>query len=173
IAAHASHTVEACLRRASAATAREDRLVALSQALALDPHHEAARRAMHEALERHLTDDAFLTYVGETDATYRVETPDGLRIVVPKRRAVPRPYPPTEPGPLRPASRWLLLALLGLLPSGLGTLLFAPIALFSALRLRPSTLRPKDQRRRRVFIAAALLLWILGLSLGLLVLIHL
>jgi hypothetical protein len=102
-----------------------------------------------------------------------VHTADGHRVVVPKRRAAPKPYPPPEPGSLKPASRWLLLAVVGLLPSGLGALFAAPIALVSALRLPASDLGAQDRKRRRVLIVAALALWLLGLSLSLLVLIHL
>lgn len=166
-------SVDAWLERAATAHTTEGKLVALSRALERDPHNQRARLAMVDTLRRHLRDDSFLAYVGETDAAYRVDTAGGQRIVVPKRRAHPKSHPPTEPTALRPTSRWLFLALLGLLPSGLGALLFAPIALFSALRLRPSALNHEDQRRRRVFIAAALAIWALGLLLGLLVLIHL
>lgn len=167
------HSVEAWLWRAATAATREGELVGLSAALELDPENEQAQLAMYEALKRQLEDDAFVAYVDETDEVYQVQTADTDRVVVPKRRAAPRPYPPREPGPLRPVSRWLLLASVGLLPSGLGALLIAPIALFSALRLSPSALDHEDRKRRRVFIAAALILWILGLLLSLLILIHL
>ncbi|MFW6136043.1 MAG: hypothetical protein ACOC7N_04395 [Chloroflexota bacterium] len=167
------HCVEAWLWRAATASSRQDELAALSTALQLDPRSERAGLAMYEALKRQLAHDAFLAYVRETDRMYQVRTPAGDRLAVPKRRVAPIPYPPPEPGPLRATSRWLLLALVGLLPSGLGALFVAPIALFSALRLRASALEREDRRRRRVFMAAALVIWILGLLLSLLVFIHL
>ena len=160
--------VEAWLWRAATAASREEALLALSTALELDPQHEGAQLAIYETLKRQLRDDPFLAYVAESEVAYRVQTARWVRVVVPKRRAVPRPYPNPEPGPLRPAARWFLLALVGLL----GTLLFAPLALFSALRLRASALGPTDRKRRRVLVAASLLLWFLGLLLGLLVVIH-
>jgi hypothetical protein len=128
--------------------------------------------AIHGALRRHLEDDAFLVYLGESNNTYEVETANHLRVIVPKERACPRPYPPPQPGPLRPAGRWLLLALVGLPPSGLGALIFAPVALLAALRLPASALSHQDQKRRQILIAAAVILWLLGLLFGLLVWIH-
>ncbi len=167
-----SQDVEAWLRRAAGAPTREARLLSLSIALELDPQHPVAQLAMYEALGRQLEADAFLAYVNETDWIYRVHTASRTPVVVPKMRAVPRPYPVPEPGPLHSASRWLRLAILGLLPSGLGTLLFAPMALFAALRVPAPTLSRKDQKRRRIFVAASSLLWAVGLLLGVLVLVH-
>jgi hypothetical protein len=172
MAERASHSIETWLWRAATAATREDRLVALSTALELDPKHEGARLAMFKTLRRQLGDDPFLAYVDETDQLYQVQTASHVHVILPKGRACAERYPPAQPGPLRPAGRWLVLALLGLPPSGLGTLIFAPVVLVAALRLPASALSHQDQKRRRVLIAAALVLWLLGLLLGLLVWIH-
>ena len=65
------------------------------------------------------------------------------------------------------------LALIGLLPSGLGALVLAPRALFAVTNLRGSSLSRQDRHRRLIFAMLALGVWFLGILLSILALVHL
>ena len=168
----APRNVEAWLWRAATAATQEEKLACLSTILELDPHHLEAKQGLYETLEGHLQLDSFLTYISETDLLYHTDTATDLRLVVPKNRAVPAIYPAPELGPFQPAFRWLGLALLGLLLAGLGAIVFAPIAAISAVRARQVPLSQMDRARSWFVLWAAFVLWLTGLLLTTIFLIH-
>lgn len=169
----APHNVDAWLWRARVAETTEEKIVSLSRILQLSPQHAQAGRLLHEALRQHLEEDAFLAYERESHRLYYIRTAGDLAVTVPKQRAVPAPYPPPEPSPLQPATRWLGWALLGLLPAGLGAVVCAPLAIRAALRTRRHALPAKERLRSQIVLGAASLLFVLGLALALLFLLHL
>lgn len=169
----APQDVDGLVLRAATAHTREEMLTDLSRAVELDPGHAVARQALYRTLKLQLDEDAFLAYLSEDERLYQVRTGADVPVQVPKERAVVPPYPPPQPGPLYPALRWLRLALIGLLPSGLGTLLFAPATLYALMNVHGSSLSKQDRNRRFIFAVVALGLWFLGLFLGAFAFIHL
>ena len=164
--------LRAWLWRARLAPARAERLRCLSLVLERRPDHPGARRDLYEALWAELEADPFLDYDGETDHLYRVRTGDDTPVTVPKQRRPPEPFPPPAPGPLRPAWRWLRLALVGLLPAGLGAVLLAPVAAVAALRAGRRALSARDKKARRIALLLASLIWLAGLALAFLFFLH-
>ncbi len=167
------HNVDAWLLRAWTAYGLEESLNCLSRIIALNPQHLAAQTSLHHALERFLEGNAFLAYVGESGTMYYIRTNTGLVLTVPKKHAVTEPYPPREPSPLRPAYRRLGLALFGLAVAGLGTVLFAPLAIVSAIQAGQQARTKADQIRALIVIGTALFLCCLAIPLSALFLMHL
>ncbi len=81
-------------------------------------------------------------------------------MTVPKNRAIPKPFIDQPSQPLTPAFRLLAVAVVGLAPAGLGTLVLAPLAALYALAMLITRRLTRDDRRR------VLVVW--GISAGLL-----
>ncbi len=163
---------QAWLWRAGTAESQEESIAALSQVLTLNPANAAARRGLYEAMQGLLRHDAFLAYLGETDDLYQVRTKQDFRFAHPKDRAAPEPFPPLEPSPTHAAQRWLVWALIGLLPAGLGALLCAPLAALAALRLlRHPT--PSTRQRALIILWSAVAVWLIGAVFVFLFVLHL
>ena len=160
-----------CLARSS--DSLQEAINALNQVLALNPNNKPARRMLHQAMGQLLRQDPFLAYQSETLSLYKVRTLAGFEFTHPKDRAIPEPYPPPKPQPAHAMFRWLGWSLVGLLPAGLGTLICAPMAILAATRLlrRPSS--RADYRRAWVVIWLAVILWLIGLGLFFLLILHL
>ncbi len=69
-----------------------------------------------------------LIYQRENDQVYVLSDGSETHLVVPKNRTMPASFFYSQARPLTPAFRLLGLAVLGLAPAGLGTLLLAPLA---------------------------------------------
>jgi hypothetical protein len=164
--------VAAWLWRAGTASTREETLLCLSTALRLDPTHAAARQALHQALSDELAEDVFLAYGSEDEWLYYIRNGAGVPVAVPKDRAAPEPYPPLRYSSLHLAERWLALAILGLIPAGLGALVCAPVAVAYAWRRPGKSLSSLERRWRMVLLGLALLIWLLGGLLVWLLLLH-
>jgi hypothetical protein len=125
---------QAWLLRAGLATSWEEKTLCVNRMNELgvrqhDSHH-LAFFALKETLER----DPFLAYAEETQELYRVRNAERTLLSIPKERSITTVYPPEEKtDPLTLAHRLLLFAILGLMLAGLGTLIFAPLAAWSAL----------------------------------------
>lgn len=124
-------------------------------------------------LRQLLAQDPFLLYLGETDEQYHVRTGAELELQVPKGRARPEPYPTPRPIWLQRAYRWLGLALFGLLLAGLGAMVFASLAALAALRLNFTPISRADRVRSLVVLLLAGGLWLGGLLLAVIFLMHL
>jgi hypothetical protein len=131
------NNADAWLLRSKTAVSTEESLYALSQVNRINPNHPAAKLYTYQALENMLERDPFLAYMDESDDLYYVRSKNYLSLVVPKDRNIPEKYPPQNPQPLASAYRYLLLAVFGMILSGLGTLLFAPLAVLAALQCPP------------------------------------
>jgi hypothetical protein len=101
-----------------------------------------------------------LTYQREDDQVYVLKDADGLPLLLQKNRAMPDSFSPSRPRSLSGAFRLLALAVLGLAPAGLGSLVFAPLAMLWTLYI--CLTHPMDRSDR---IRAAI---IMGISAGLL-----
>jgi hypothetical protein len=164
---------ERWMAHAETAETPKEALFYLNRALIADPKHPLARQRIHQALRRILKRDAFLAYVAEDDALYQVNTGDNLLLLVPKNRAVAEPYPRPQPSPLRPAYRWLTLAILGLPLAGLGALIGVPMVLLHILRARQRPLSPADRVRSSIVLGVTYLVALVGLLLVSLLMLHL
>jgi tetratricopeptide (TPR) repeat protein len=173
VAEIAPDNAEAWLYLAVFTDNEEQRLVYLNKALNLAPEHAEAQYGMYETLKSYLQQDPYLRYLEETDTLYQVLTREGQAIVVPKDRAVDTPYPPVKPTPLHPVFRWLRYSLIGLLTAGLVTLVCAPIAALQAWRAIRHPLDIDDHRRATMALVYAGVLWVIGLALSILFLLHL
>lgn len=165
--------IEAWILRAKTAPSNEDRLFSLSQVNRLAPNNPEAKRDLYWTLWSELDRDPFLAYLDETDDVYYVRNNSYLSLVVPKDRRTPETYPPVGDDTLRRAYRWLGLAVLGLSVAGLGTLLFAPLALLSAFRAVTKPVTRADAVRAGLIMVLSLGLLAVAVFLGYLLWIHL
>lgn len=165
--------VDAWLLRGAFAESNEECLACISRAIMLAPQHSVAKHSMYNALRRYLDQNPFLRYIDETDLLYRVLNREGRAIVIPKDRTVSAAYPPTESTPLQPVFRWLTFSALGLLLAGFGAVACAPIAGAKAWRLSQQSLNVHDRRQARMALLFASILFVTGLLLSFIFLIHL
>lgn len=120
-----------------------------------------------------LEQDPFLLYLDETDHLYHVRTAADLALHIPKDRSIPEPYPVERPVRLRQAYHWLWLALFGLLLAGLGAMVFATLAAFAALGANFNPISRSDRIRSLVVLLLSGGLWLGGLLLAAIFLVHL
>jgi len=159
--------------RSQSAPSHEERLMCLSRAYALQPAHAETQSELRTAVQELLKKEPFLAYVHETEELYQVRSGRDLLINIPKNRAYETPYLKRDPGPAKPAYRWLNFALLGLLLGGIGAVLLAPIAVFQVLRLQASARLRGDRIRLWIVFIVALLIWLLSIPISWLLLIRL
>ena len=158
--------------RSQNAPSVEEQLMCLSRAYSLDPAFPDTRKELRVAVQALLKQEPFLAYVHETEELYQVRSGRDLLINIPKNRAFEKPYLQKDPGPLRPAFRWLYLSLFALLLGGLGAILFAPITAFQALRLQSSSLSRSDRVRLWVVLILSLMIWLASIPISWLLLIR-
>ena len=101
--------------RSQNAPSAEEQLMCLSRAYSLDPALPDTRKELRVAVQALLKQDPFLAYVHETEELYQVRSGRDLLVNIPKNRAFEKPYLQKDPGPLRPAFRWLYISLFALL----------------------------------------------------------
>lgn len=149
---------ETWVLRSKLATTNEERLFCLSQVHRINPHHPVVKKDSYQVIWHMLQKDPFLAYLNETDDLYFVRSNAYLSIPVPKDRATPEIYPPKEPSKITPAFHYLGLALLGMMFAGLGTLIFAPLAILSVLSASSQPLSRADRVRASIVILVAMAL---------------
>jgi hypothetical protein len=161
------------LERAQKATTLLEKLAYLSQVHYLDPRNPLGQRLTYEMIWYLLERDPYLEYKNENEALYVVSNGKDITLTVPKSRSVPETYPAKPADPLNLAFRWLGWAVIGLAPAGLGTLIFAPLAIFWALQafLRRS-LEPADQVRLALILVIGGILLVMALILNFLLVLH-
>lgn len=76
---------------------------------------------------------SFLVYEGEDRQVYILSDRNGSILSIPKNREEPAASPAVDTGYFPPAYILLSIAFLGLAPAGLGTLVFAPLAMLWTL----------------------------------------
>ena len=144
----------------------------LSRAYSLDTSRPDAKAELRAAVHELLRQEPFLAYVYETPELYQVRSGRDLLINIPKNRAFETPYLKRDPGPLRPAFRWLYLSMLGLLLGGVLAVLFAPITIFQVLRLQSMPLEQGNRIRLWVVLGLSLLIWLAAIPISWLLLIR-
>jgi len=176
--AHAAKTIpqkpEMWLKRALKAGSLAEGLACLNRLNYLDPRNPAGRRLTYKMLRRLLEREPYLEYKDENEALYVVSNGGNIALTVPKDRSVPERYPLNVANPIQPAFRWLGWAVLGLAPAGLGTLIFAPLAVLQVLQafLR-YRLDHADQIRAVLILIIASILLMISFILTFLLIIHL
>lgn len=163
----------AWLQRASTAESVDETITALSTALVQDPTNAAARRTLHYLMDLRLRRDAFVGYIAESDQSYHIQLVPNLDLEHPKDRALSEPFPPIRSPLLAAALRWLGWSIIGLIPSGLGTLICAPIAILKALNFLRNRPNSADRRRALMVLIIAGGVWLIALILVLILLLHL
>jgi hypothetical protein len=159
--------------RASTSGSLEESVTRLNQVLALDPGNAAARQELYEIMQQMLRKDAFLAYQTETNDHYTVRTIADFQFIHPKDRAAPELFPRLAPAPAQKATNWFGWALVGLIPAGLGTLIFAPLAMLAAIKILLQKNSVNDQRRAWIVLGSVFVLWLVGLLLLTIIIIHL
>ena len=162
---------DAWIGLAESASDIQEKITSLNRALAADPGNIRARQGLHACMAQLLKRDPRLEYRGETSSVYRLRTAEQFEFIHPKDRA-PVELPTGGEKAQRRLYSWLKWAALGLIPAGLGTLFFGPLATLGAV---VSLRRPlADGDRRRIQIAAVLgaALWLLALIPLVILLLH-
>ena len=158
--------------RSQNAASVEEQLMCLSRAYSLDPAFPDAKKELRIAVQALLKQEPFLAYVHETEELYQVRSGRDLLINIPKNRVFEKPYLQKDPGPLRPAFRWLYISLFALLLGGVGAVLLAPVTAFQALRLQSSSLARGDRVRMWVVFILSVMIWLASIPISWLLLIR-
>jgi len=151
----------------------EESVTALNQVLELNPENIVARQALYETMQQLLRKDAFLAYQSETDVIYKIRTLAEFQFIHPKDRAMAELFPPQSSPPARSAINWLGWSVVGLIPAGLGTLIIAPLAMISAIKLLRQPVELIDRRRAWIVISGAIVLWLIALVFFFILILHL
>jgi hypothetical protein len=158
--------------RSQNAASVEEQLMCLSRAYSLDPAFPDAKKELRIAVQALLKQEPFLAYVHETEELYQMRSGRDLLINIPKNRVFEKPYLQKDPGPLRPAFRWLYISLFALLLGGVGAVLLAPVTAFQALRLQSSSLARGDRVRMWVVFILSVMIWLASIPISWLLLIR-
>jgi hypothetical protein len=169
----APNNVDAWFLRATLAPSLEERLISVNALNELNPDHHDRHHVAFFAVKEVLDKDPFLAYLEETDSLYRVINKKHMVLTVPKKRAVDDSAVLKRNSPLKAAYRLLTLAIFGLLLAGIGTLIFAPLAALAALGTGTSLRSRAERVSATLVVILSGVLFLLGLFLGYIFLIHL
>ena len=164
--------LETWLLRASLAPSLEERVICANHLNELMPDHQDRHHVAFFAFKERLDKNPFLAYLEETEALYRVLDADHMVLVIPKKRAVQSPSVERS-NQLRAAYRLLMMAILGLMVAGIGTLIFAPLAALAALQASPSLQSHSDQVSSAIILVLSILLFLIGALFAYLFVLHL
>jgi hypothetical protein len=167
-------SIDAWLLRATLAPSLEERIACVNRLNELAPGYQDKYNLAFYALKELLDQDPFLRYLEETDELYRVINAERLVLSIPKKRAPANSPSPDQasPGPLRGAYRWLVMAILGLMLAGIGTVIFAPLAAVAALRAQDSIKSHSDRISSTVVLIMAFGLFVIGVLFSILFILH-
>ncbi len=144
----------------------------LNQANALQPGNILANQTSYRIVKALLEQNPQLKYLDESELNYHVQSSGNFSLLIPKDRSARQAGPFIRQDCFRSSHRWLGLAAIGLLPAGLGALLFAPLAGLSALGVSFSPLSRSERIHGLVLVLLSAGLWLLGLLLGIILLVH-
>lgn len=167
-------SIEAWLLRATLAPSVEERIACVNRLNELAPGYQDKYNLAFYALKELLDKNPFLRYLEETDELYRVINDEHMVLSIPKKRS-PANSPSVDqapPGPLKGAHRWLMLAILGLLSAGLGTVIFAPLAALATVRAQESMQSRAERAGSTVVLIVAFGLFIVGVLFSILFILH-
>jgi hypothetical protein len=126
----------------------------------------------YQVVQTLLIEDPFLLYLDETDEIYHVRHSTDMDLLVHKNRSLPEPFPARRPVLLQKAYHWLWMACLGLFLAGIGAMVFAIMAAAAALGLNFQPISHADRIRSLVVLLLSGALWLGGLLLGAILLLH-
>jgi hypothetical protein len=167
-------SIEAWLLRATLAPSVEERIACVNRLNELAPGYQDKYNLAFYALKELLDKDPFLRYLEETDELYRVINAEHMVLSIPKKRS-PANSPSADqapPSPLKGAHRWLMLAIVGLLSAGIGTVIFAPLAALATVRAQESLQSPAERVGSTVVLIVASVLFIVGVLFSILFILH-
>jgi len=167
-------SIEAWLLRATLAPSLDERIASVNRLNELAPGYQDKYNLAFYALKELLDKDPFLRYLEETDELYRVINAERLVLSIPKKRAPANSPSPDQipPGPLHGAYRWLIMAILGLLLAGIGTVIFAPLAGVAAVRAQNSIQSHSERVSSTVVLLVAFGLFVIGVLFSILFILH-
>jgi len=168
----APDNIDAWLLRVALSPSFEERLLCVNRLNELAPDHHDRYNLGYFTLKELLDKNPFLAYLEETETLYRVMNGDHMVVSIRKKRAASNPSMLEPPSPLKPANRWLIMAILGLMFAGLGTLIFAPLAALTAIQIGQAPLTRSDQINSVIVLILAVALFLVGIIFSLLFIVH-
>ena len=169
----APNNIEAWFLRATLAPSLEERLVCVNHLNELSPNHQDWHNVAYFALKDLLDKNPYLAYLEETEALYRVLNADHMVLSIPKKRSAANSAPSDGTSSLQAAYRLLVMAILGLLVAGIGTLIFAPLAAIAAIQGGLSLRSQAERVSSTVILVLSIVLFFLGAGFAFLFVIHL
>lgn len=168
----APDNVEAWLLRATLAPSLEERLVCVNRLNELGADSQDRHNIAFFTLKELLDKNPFLAYLEETENLYRVMNANHMVLSIPKKRLPDLSTRSERSSRLTNAYRLLMMALIGLMAAGLGTLLFAPLAALSAIRIGTSSESQAERLRSTIVFVLALILFVIGSIFSVLFVLH-
>jgi hypothetical protein len=168
----APDNIEAWLLRATLAPSLEERVICVNRLNELMPERQDRYNVAFFALKELLDKDPFLAYLEETQDLYRVINADHIVLSIPKKRAAVNSPLPERSSQLKAAYRWLVLAIIGLMLAGIGTLIFAPLAALAAIQAGGSLHSRSDRVSSTIVLILAIILFMIGSFFSVLFVLH-
>lgn len=168
----APNDIGAWLKRLALAPSFEERVLCVNHLNELAPLRHDQNNIDYFTVKELLEKDPFLAYVEETDDIYRVINGNQTVVSIRKKRANTNKFSLEQTGPLKTAYRLLVLAFVGLLTAGLGTVIFAPLAGFSAIRAGQAFPSRPNLVNSIVIVSMAIVLFLIGSFFSILFLLH-
>ena len=168
----APDNIEAWILRATLAPSLEERLVCVNRLNELGADSQDRHNLAFFTLKELLDKNPFLAYLEETENLYRVMNANHMVLSIPKKRSPDLSVTHYQSGRLTGAYRLLVMALVGLMAAGVGTLLFAPLAAISAVRIGISSKSQAERLRSTIVFVLALLLFVIGSVFSVLFVLH-
>jgi hypothetical protein len=165
--------IEAWLLRAALAPSLEERVICVNHLNELGTDHQDRHNIAFFTIKEWLDRDPFLAYLEETEELYRATNADHMVLSIQKRRAPVESSLPQASIRLKAAYRWLVIAIIGLMFAGIGTLIFAPLAALAAMLAGPSLQSRSDRLNSTIVLFLAIILFLIGSIFSLLFVLHL
>ncbi len=163
---------QAWLGLACSTESSREKITALGHVITLNPTNKVASQLLYESLLLKLKEDPFLAYEGETENFYKILDRAKFHFLHPKNRKAAPPYPPATHSKKHSPQFWLKWSLVGLIPAGLGTLIFAPLAFFSAVKHLGGSNDKSEKRRAWMVIWLSMLAWLVSAGIFTLFILH-
>jgi hypothetical protein len=172
-------TLPALLEASNTAQDPQTALEYAQRAVNIQPDDPQVQQCVQRSIFSTLNQDAFVAFLAETEKHYVITFRNPRPIVVAKARTKPEIFPTSEHTKGERGQSMLWWLLLGLLPVGIGALILSPLTAGYAIDvlLQNKTTDASQARREKrlawvtIFLAAAL--GMLGMSLTLLLVLHL
>jgi len=169
----APDNVEAWMLRATLAPSLEERLICVNRLNELGADSQDRHNIAFFTLRELLDKNPFLAYLEETEQLYRVMNANHMVLSIPKKRSQDHSTARGHSGQLTSSYRLLAMALIGLMAAGVGTLVFAPLAALSAIRIGTTSQSHSERLRSTIVFVLSFLLFVIGAVFSILFMLHL